>query len=181
MTDIQKWPLADDETLCWQGRPAPRCYTFRHWLQALIGTVLFLASSFWLMVGVQLVRDQGLSAWLLPVPALLVAGSFAVGPAQLIVARLRWEKIFYALTDRRLLVRNSLFGRRVKSFELRDYRRYRTRKYGKKQLSLRMSFAGGRSVVLECLEHPELLIGRLPEAGAGDSRSSLDITPDGSL
>lgn len=162
MKETLQWPLSDGETLMWQGRPAPRCYTFRHWLQALIGTVLFLASSFWLMVGIHLIRDQGLSIWLIPVPVLLVVGSFLIGPMQVILARIRWEKIYYALTDERLLVRNNLLGDRVKSFDMSGYKRYRIKKYGKKLKSVRVSFKDGKYVVLECLEHPELFLGQLP-------------------
>ena len=51
-----QWPLEEDETLLWQGRPAPRCYTFRNWKLAAAGTALFLACSFWLMLGYQLVQ-----------------------------------------------------------------------------------------------------------------------------
>ena len=49
-----QWPLAEGETLLWQGRPAPRCYTFRNWKFAAAGTALFLACSFWMMLGLQL-------------------------------------------------------------------------------------------------------------------------------
>lgn len=162
MNEMLQWPLKEGETLTWQGRPAPRCYTFRHWLQALIGTVLFLASSFWLMVGIHLIRADGVSIWILPVPILLVVGSFLIGPMQVILARIRWEKIYYALTEQRLLVRNNLFGEKVKSFDMSDYRRYKIKKYGKKLKSVRVSFEGGKHVVLECLEHPELLFEQLP-------------------
>ena len=157
------WPLDEGETLLWQGRPAPRCYTFRHWLQATIGTLIFLASSFWLMVGIQLVRQQHYSRLLLLVPALLVAGAFFVGPGQLILARMRWEKIFYALSDQRLLVRKRLFGHKCFSYRLNDYRHYKTKKYGKKLFSLRISFRNSAPVILECLEHPELLLTHLPD------------------
>jgi hypothetical protein len=102
------WALNDNEKLLWQGRPAPRCYTFRHWFQALIGTVIFLASSFWLMVGMQLAKAEEVPSVLLIAPLLLAVVAFFVGPGQLIFARLRWERIFYALTDQRLLVRNCL-------------------------------------------------------------------------
>lgn len=167
MSSPTGWPLTDGETLLWQGRPAPRCYTFRHWLQALIGSVIFLAASFWLMVGIQLIRTQGFSRWLLPLPILLVIGSFWVGPGQLMLARLRWEKIFYALTDERLLVRNRLFGQQVAAYRLEDFRHYKSKKYGKNLLSLRLSFRNRGPVILDCLEHPDLLLNRLP-------RSALD-------
>lgn len=164
MKESLEWQLKEGESVLWQGRPAPRCYTFRHWVQALIGSVLFLASSFWLMVGVQLIRAENYSWWLLPVPILLVLGSFLVGPVQLIMARLRWEKIYYALTDQRLLIRNSLFGRRVCSYPIKDYRSYKTKKYGKKLLSLRLSFHNSKVAILECIEYPELFLDHLPKA-----------------
>jgi len=158
MTEKLNWDLNEGEELLWQGRPAPRCYTFRHWLQALIGTVIFLASSFWLMVGVQLIKAQGYSWWLLPVPLMLVLGSFLVGPGQLIFARIKWEKIFYALTDQRLLVRQRMFGRKMTSYDMGEYKHYKSRKYGQRLLSLKLSFHHKAPVVLECLEHPDPLL-----------------------
>ncbi len=161
MDNDSLWSLNDEEVLLWQGRPAPRCYTFRHWLQALLGTALFLASSFWLMIGLQLVRDQEFSPLLLVVPALLSIIAFFVGPGQLLLARLRWEKIFYALTNQRLLVRNCLIGNKVLSFHRGDYKQHKQKKYGKQLVSLRLSFKGRPAVVLECLEHPDLFLQHL--------------------
>jgi hypothetical protein len=157
------WPLQDHEQLLWQGVPAPRCYIFRHWLQALLGTLLFLASSFWLMVGVQLVRAENHSYWLLSIPVLLVVGSFMVGPGRILLARLRWEKIAYALTDQRLLVRNRLLSGKISVYPLNEFCGCRRKRYGKNLLSLRLSFSDRPSVILECLEHPELLLRHLQE------------------
>lgn len=156
------WALADGETILWQGRPAPRCYTFRHWLQAAIGTALFLASSFWLMVGVQLVYYQGYSWWLAVAPFLLAVAAFFIGPGQLALARLRWEEIFYALTDQRLLVRNKLIICKSITYPMGDYKKYKQKKYGQNLLSLKLFFQGSPPVTLECLEHPELLLKHLP-------------------
>jgi hypothetical protein len=163
MSEYLRWQLEEGETLLWQGRPAPRCYTFRHWLQALIGTFIFIASSFWLMVGIQLIKAHNYSWWLIVVPVLLVVGSFFVGPGQLIFARLRWEKIFYALSDQRLLVRKRLFGNKTDHYPLENFRRYRTKKYGKQLVSLRLSFSQCAPVVLECLEYPDRLLRHLPD------------------
>lgn len=157
------WPLQDNEQLLWQGRPAPRCYVFRHWLHALLGTMLFLASSFWLMVGIQLVRAQNQYAWLLSIPVLLVLGSFMIGPGQILLARLRWEKIAYALTDQRLLVRNRLFSRKIAIFSRKDFYRCKRKTYGKNLFSLRLFFHNSRPATLECLEHPELLLSHLEQ------------------
>jgi len=158
-----QWSLEDGESVLWQGRPAPRCYTFRHWLQATVGTILFLASCFWLMVGIQLVQSQGYSWWLAFAPLLLAVAGFFVGPGQLILARLRWEKIFYALTDQRLLVRNQLFCSKTHPYQLCDYKKMKRKQYGRELFSIRLSFKGSPPVVLECLEHPENLLTHLPE------------------
>lgn len=156
---IPDWQLKDGETLLWQGRPAPRCYTFRHWGQALLGTLLFLACSFWLMVGFQLVDERGYSPGLLIVPMLLVAGSFLAGPGRILLARWRWENTFYALSDQRLLIRQ---GRTQRAYPLDRFNGYRRKEYGPELWSLRLSFKGRRPVFLECLEQPRRLIEKLP-------------------
>ena len=51
------------------------------------------------MIGIKLVYYQGHSWWLAVAPLLLVLGAFFIGPGQLALARLRWDEIFYALTD----------------------------------------------------------------------------------
>ncbi len=160
------WDLEEGEIILWQGRPAPRCYTFRHWLQATIGTVLFLASSFWLMVGAQLVYYQGYSWWLALAPFLLSVAAFFVGPGQLALARLRWEEIYYALTDQRLLVRNKLIICKSTTYKMDDFKKYKQKKYGKNLLSLKLFFKDSAPVTLECLEHPELFINHLPAENA---------------
>ena len=157
------WALADGEIILWQGRPAPRCYTFRHWLQAAIGTALFLACSFWLMIGVQLVYYQGYSWWLAVAPFLLAIGAFFIGPGQLALARLRWDEIFYALTDQRLLVRNKLIFCKSTTYQISDYKSHKLKKYGQHLLSIQLFFKGSAPVTLECLEHPELFLNHLPE------------------
>ncbi|RLB70209.1 MAG: hypothetical protein DRH07_09075 [Deltaproteobacteria bacterium] len=157
------WSLAENETILWQGRPAPRCYTFRHWLQAAIGTVLFLACSFWLMIGIQLVYYQGHSWWLAVAPLLLVLGAFFIGPGQLALARLRWDEIFYALTDQRLLVRNKLIFCKSTTYQISDYKSHKQKKYGRHLLSIQLFFKGSAPVTLECLEHAELFLNHLPE------------------
>lgn len=161
--EMSNWPLQDNEQLLWQGRPAPRCYVFRHWLHALLGTMLFLASSFWLMVGIQLVRAQNQYFWLLAIPVLLVVSSFMIGPGQILLARLRWERIAYALTDQRLLVRNRLFSRKIATYPRYDFHRCKRKKYGKNLFSLRLFFLNRPPVTLACLEHPELLLRHLEQ------------------
>ena len=40
--------LQEGEQLQWSGRPAPRCFTFRHWIHSVFGVLLFLPSLVWL-------------------------------------------------------------------------------------------------------------------------------------
>ena len=62
------WPaLQPGETLCWEGRPAPRCYTFRHWRHALFGLLLCAFCTVWTWLGVQQAAEQGWP-WLAWVP-----------------------------------------------------------------------------------------------------------------
>ncbi len=162
MRKVLEWSLQQGENLLWQGRPAPRCYVFRHWLQALVGTLIFLASSFWLMVGYHLVIAQHYSLWLLAVPALLILVSFCIGPGYILAARLRWEHIFYAVSNQRLLVRSGLLSTRIQSYPLLELQGVQQRRYGKMQISFRLKFSDKPFVVLECLEHPENFIACLP-------------------
>ncbi len=158
-----QWPLNEGETVLWQGRPAPRCYTFRHWLQATIGTILFFACSFWSMVGLQLIKAEGYSIGLVIAPLIMVVAAFFIGPGQLILSRLRWEKIFYVLTDQRLLVRNRILGNKTNIYSLDNYKHHKKKNYGKDLCSLRLSFQGSAPIILECLEAPENLLELLPK------------------
>ncbi len=161
MTRVLEWPLIEGETLCWQGRPAPRCYVFKRWLQALLGTLIFLASSLWLMVGYHLVSSQDITPWLLIIPLLLIIVAFGIGPGHILMARMRWEHIFYALSDQRLFVRSGRNGR-LKIYSLAAYRGFQKRRYGKRQVSFRLKFSDEVPVVLECLEHSENFTACLP-------------------
>ena len=62
------WPtLLSGESLQWEGRPAPRCYTFRQWRHALFGVVLTIVCGVWEVMGVQQAAEQGWR-WLAWVP-----------------------------------------------------------------------------------------------------------------
>ena len=169
-----QWPLAEGETLLWQGRPAPRCYTFQHWRRAAAGTSLFLAGSFWLMLAYQLIQAGNSPWWLLLIPLPLVILSFLFGPVPLLLARIRWEKTFYALTDHRILVREGLFSARFESFPLSDVTDCQQKKFAVQLISLRLRFKQRRPLVMHCLEQPQNLLDLLtrgvnPPEPEGDS------------
>ena len=156
-----QWPLQDDEMLLWQGRPAPRCYVFRRWKQATVGTVLFFASSFWLLLAYQLMQTDGYPWWLLLIPAPLVIGFLLLGPGALILSRVRWEQVFYALTDERLLLRGGLLKARVESVCLADVVDWKQKNYGAQLASLRLQLKNKRPLFLLCLEQPQNLLAHL--------------------
>ncbi len=170
-----QWPLEDGETLLWEGRPAPRCYTFRNWKLALAGVALFLACSFWLMLGYQLVEVENHSSLLMLIPIPLVLFSFFIGPGQLLIARHRWEKIFYALTDQQVLVRDGLFSPHIRSFPSDQILNWQQKKYSEQLASIRILFAGDTDLIFHCLEQPQNLLQHLPakQPAAVDSGESV--------
>ncbi len=157
-----EWPLEDGETLLWQGRPAPRCYTFRNWKLALAGTALFLACSFWLMLGGQLVEAENYPSVLILMTIPLVLATFFLGPGQLLLARWRWEKLFYALTDQRLLVRSGLFSVQILSYAKTEITGWQQRRFGEQLASIRILRGDDAPLILACLEQPQILLQHFP-------------------
>jgi hypothetical protein len=139
-----------DEKILWQGRPAPRCYTFRLWKQALAGSVFFLVSSFWLMLALQLVAD-GQPWWLVCLPTPLVVASLVFGPLQILLARWSWGRIFYRLSETRLYFAQDQY------LDLSEVADLKTRKYSENLASFRLDCARRKSLVLHCIEQPEVL------------------------
>jgi len=168
------WPLDEGENLLWQGRPAPRCYTFRNWKLSTAGTILFLACSFWLMLGIQLVEIEHRSVLLVLITLPLVVTSFFLGPGQLLLARWRWEKLFYAVTDQRVLVRDGLLTVQFRSFSREEISGWQLRRFGDHLASIRILRGDDAPQVLACLEHPQLLLKHLPpQQEAGLARDSV--------
>lgn len=144
------------ENILWQGRPAPRCYTFQYWKQALAGATLFLASSFWLMLALELIED-GQPFWLALLPLPLIIGSFFFGPLQIILARWRWAKVFYHLTDKALYLSES------KSAQLSEIIEIKVKKKGEHLASLRVAVEYSDPLIIHCIEQPDSLLALLKE------------------
>jgi len=94
--------LAEGETLAWEGRPAPRAFTFRNGLHSLFGVLLLVGAIFWQVIACGLAKAQ---PWpwpaLIPVPFLLAGLYLTFG--HLLLARLEWSRVGYAVSNRRLL------------------------------------------------------------------------------
>ncbi len=156
-----EWPLDGDEQLRWQGRPAPRCYVWRNWKLALAATMLFLAGSFWWMLAYQLMVTENYPWWLQLMPAPLVLLAIWFGPVKILLARLRWENLFYALTDQRMLVRDGLFSAQFDFFPLDRVTGWQLKKYSDNLISIRLLLTEHPPVILFCLEQPQNLLGHL--------------------
>lgn len=152
--------LQDGERILWRGRPAPRCYTFRFWRLNGAGVLLLgagLASnSFWpTCIGLPLVLAGLLLTVGLPV-----------------FLRLRWGRIFYTLTDRRLLLQGGLLRDRFTSRLLADLIDFTVERHGTHLATVRLCFAADRRLLpLFCLEHPETLTNLLkPQLGSAEEK-----------
>jgi len=161
-----QWPLTAGEELLWQGRPAPRCYTFRNWKLAAAGTALFLACSFWMMLGLQLEEFHEYRLILLIFTVPLVVATFLLGPGQLLLARWRWENIYYAFTDQRILLRDGLLQPRISSYPAADISGWQQRRFGEQLASVRILRGDETPLVFACIEYPQNLTRHFPAAAA---------------
>ncbi|MBW6509551.1 MAG: hypothetical protein K0A94_08420 [Desulfuromonadales bacterium] len=153
------WPLEKNEVLLWQGRPAPRCYLLRHWrsqLGALV--VLLFFGPLFLGSWHRELSLLTLALFLLPLlPALVL------GPLRLVYLRRRWETLFYAVTDRRLLVRYGL-NKQTLSYPWLSLHAVTLHPYTDRLATIELRFTDSRRVMLECLEEPTTCLRTLPAA-----------------
>jgi hypothetical protein len=168
--------LEEGETLRWEGRPAPRAFVFRNWVHSLFGGLLLAVAVYWQVLAARLAEAQ---QWpwlaLAPIPFLLVGLYLAVG--HLLLARLEWEKVFYAVSDRRLLARKGLFRPRLETFALADLARFRVKPIGPELATLRVfPRDSGSGLVFTAVEQPRPVIALL-ESALADNGQELAVTP----
>ncbi|MDY0189589.1 MAG: hypothetical protein RBR22_02545 [Desulfuromonas sp.] len=144
-----------DEQLVWQGRPAPRCFTFRRWRQALFGLVLLLLCCWWQYTGWQM-RLQGADLlWcVIPLPFMLLSAYICCG--QLLLARWEWERVFYALTSAQILVQCGKWQSRIIAIPLAQLNYQCMYPLGEHLGDLYLE-AGNRRLTLRCVEQPHQL------------------------
>ena len=161
-------PLAADETLLWQGRPAPRAYTFRNWRHALFGLALMLPCLLWQLVGIELVAT-GSPAWVAWLPLPFNLGSLYLAFGQLLIARLEWEQVLYAVSDRTIYQRRGFFRPRLRCLPLATVTNVRKKSLGPNLATIRIDGREGESLLFAALEHPELLLRLFPDAVGEDT------------
>jgi hypothetical protein len=174
--EMMEWEtiLQKGETLCWEGRPAPRAYVFRNWKHSFFGIALLPIAAYWQIVSLPLASFHQ-QPWLpfIPLPLLLIVLYLCVG--HLLVARLEWEKVFYAVTDRRLLIQKGLRRRRVKDFSLSELTNFRVMPLGHELAGIRVNNKdSGTRLTFTAFEQPQQVIGLLEQALV---RNGYDLTP----
>ena len=144
--------------MLWQGRPAPRCYLFRHWRGQLACVVALTGFSFLLIHALK--RDVRPIILILLLVSVFIF--LAVGPVRLLLLRCRWENIFYAVTSQRFLI---LYGRKqqIGSYPLADLQSVKVSPYSDKLADIELIFADSRRIVFECLEEPATCLRVFPE------------------
>jgi hypothetical protein len=141
--------LQADEKLRWEGRPAPRCHTFRYWRFSLAGAFLLALLGGWQGAAVQLGAPH-LPGWLVLSLAVLALLLFLGLPLR---QRLTWDGIFYAVTDHRLLM---TAGRRVNAIPLATITAVHLQAQGDELGTLRVERSDGPPLTLSCLEYPRI-------------------------
>lgn len=155
--------FTDGETLRWEARPAPRCYTFRHWRHSVFGLIFLVICGCWQVLGLSMAETYAVP-WLswLPVPFVLIGVYFFVG--HLVQARLEWNHVYYAITDRRVIAQRGLTRRRQQFIELSDVTYFKLHRQSPQLGTLRVHKGREQSLVLHCIEHPQRATDLLEEA-----------------
>ncbi len=153
--------LNADERVEWEARPAPRCFTFRHWKHALFGLFFLVICVIWLILGTQVAAEFD-KAWLglLPIPFVAIGCYLAFSP--LLLARLEWEQVYYALTEQRLITLRGIRKQQVVAVRRADILYFQMKKQGQELATLKVHARPEDPVIfLHCVEHPLTLVERL--------------------
>jgi len=160
---IQTLIPEDGETIRWEARPAPRCYTFRHWRHSVFGLIFLAICSYWQVLGIAMADTYAIRwlAWL-PLPFVITGLYFFVG--HLVQARLEWNHVYYAITDRRVIVQRGLARPQSKFIELSELTYFSLHRRGEQLGTLRVHQGREQQLVLHCIEHPHQATKLLEEA-----------------
>lgn len=158
--------LIDGEQLLWEGRPAPRCFVFRQWQQALFGGVFLLICLVWQAWGVAVAEahDAAWAIWL-PLPFVLIGLYFSVG--RLIAARLEWPHAVFAITDRRVLVQRGLLRPEIQDLPLSEVTYFKLVLQAAELGTLSIYKGDKMALTLPCVEYPRRAT-QLLEAAMGE-------------
>jgi hypothetical protein len=170
---MNRWSklLEGEEQIVWQGRPAPRAYTFRNWRWSLMAAVGLATILFFLQVSGPLSVDAVVGQWW--VRAGLMVGLWA-GIGHIVWARMEWEHVFYMMTDRRLVAVSGILGRRQQVFSLEEIQEVELQALGEALATVKV-LGCRQGMTLHCLEYPHLFLQLLSSHGEPNARSAAGI------
>lgn len=159
----EKYTLQDGETIAWQAKPAPRCYTFRHWRHSIFGLIFLAICSYWQILGIAMATEYA-TPWLawLPIPFVLIGLYFFCG--HLLQARLEWNNVIYLITNRRVIAVRGILFLQESSLSLNALTYFRLQMQGEQLGTMRIYQGSANQLVMHCLEHPRTAVKLLEEA-----------------
>ena len=141
------------EEVRWEGRPAPRCYTFRHWKHSIFGFVFLSICTYWQVLGFSLADEYELP-WLiwLPLPFVLLGFYFSVG--HFLQGQLVKKFVSYYKPHKRLLSQRGLWRLHTNEMKLEEITYFSLHQKGEELGTWRVYQNKEKQLVLHCLEHP---------------------------
>jgi len=93
---------------------------------------------------------------------------------------LEWNHVYYAITDRRLLVHRGFLKQRIESLELSEITYFSLHRQGEQLGTLRVHKGQEKPLTLHCIEHPRRATDLLEEA-MGPLAEEMDggLSPNG--
>lgn len=161
--------LEPAERICWQSCPAPRAYVFRRWRLSLACLPVWLGMSLWFGIDMPSggMTSTGRFVWW--AFFWLLFGYGAVG--HLLIARLLWRWERYLLTDKRVCIRNGMFGRHEQQFPLTDVEIHRVISLSGSLATVQLrSRVTGAVSTLHCLEGASVFVGFFAAGIRGETR-----------
>ena len=161
------------ETIAWEARPSPRCYTFRHWRHSIFGLVFLLLSCIWEILGMEMAVQYDM-VWLewLPLPFVLIGVYFSVG--HLLQARLEWNNVRYLITNKRMIALRGLKKVSEESLLLSEVSYFSLKMHGEQLGTLRVHAGDRRRLTLHCLEYPRQATDLLEKVIKGNSERKAE-------
>ena len=98
---------------------------------------------------------------------------FFVG--HLVQARLEWNHVYYAITDRRVIVQRGLVRPQTNFIALTDLTYFSLHRQGEQLGTLRVHSGMAQQLVLHCIEHPHRATELLEEAIATNEARSKHL------
>lgn len=161
--------LEPTERICWQSCPAPRAYVFRRWRLSLACLPVWLGVSLWFGIDMSSGGMASRESFVWWTVVWLLFGYGAVG--HLLTSRLFWRWERYLLTDKRVCIRNGMFGRHEQHLSLTDVEIHRVISLSGSLATVKLrSRVTGAVSTLHCLEEASVFVGFFAAGIRGETR-----------